>query len=329
VPPTVQNVIQFPYKRSLGPVLGAFMTGLADCRILGIRRGKGVLVPPLEWDPETAEALEANFVEVGPAGTVVLWTWVSDPSVQHPLSQPFAFALIRLDGADTPLFHAVDCGAIEAIAVGARVAPRWRSTRVGSITDIECFVLGEQPIVPAGAAIERAEPVTMMDYQASITYTDSVSAAAERVTATTSQGRLVGQRCPTCARVYNGGRGYCPVDAVELTEADEVELPQRGAVTTYTIVTPVQYPGQTETEAFARVMVLLDGTDVVLTYQALVDTPVSEVRTGLRVGAVWASPALAAPASGGGMGAMGGYLVGWMPTGEPDAADPDLVNRVF
>ena len=31
------HVLEFPYKRSLGPVIGAFMTGLRDGRILGAR----------------------------------------------------------------------------------------------------------------------------------------------------------------------------------------------------------------------------------------------------------------------------------------------------
>ena len=29
------------------------------------------------------------------------------------------------------------------------------------------------------------------------------------------------------------------------------------------------------------------------------------------------------------MGSAFGSLLGWMPTGEPDIDDPDLVNRIF
>ncbi len=77
-----------------------------------------------------------------------------------------------------------------------------------------------------------------------------------------------------CERVYAGGRGYCPIDAVELGQEHDVDLPQTGTITNFTIVTPVQYPGQTETEPFARVFVLLDGTDVVLPYQPVIELPV-------------------------------------------------------
>src|SRR5690606_2695053 len=122
---TVETTISFPYKRSLGPVIGAFMTGLTHQRILGIRCGDRVLCPPLEWDPETGRELAHDLVEVGPAGTVESWTWVPEPTTQHPLDRPFAFALIRLDGADTAITHAVDAGSIDAMFSGMRVAPRW------------------------------------------------------------------------------------------------------------------------------------------------------------------------------------------------------------
>ena len=96
------------------------MTGLTEQRILGIRSGDQVLVPPLEWDPQTGAELDVDsMVEVGPAGTVESWTWVPDPSEQHPLDHPFAFAMIRLDGASTPLLHAVDAGSPGALSVGA------------------------------------------------------------------------------------------------------------------------------------------------------------------------------------------------------------------
>ena len=214
--PTAEMVITFPYKRSLGPVIGGFLNGLAEQRILGIRSGDRVLCPPLEWDPETGQELGRDLVEVGPAGTVQSWTWVSRPTEQHPLDHPFAFALIRLDGADTAMLHAVDCGSADAIRVGLRVAPRWKQERSGHITDIEAFVPGEEPMVPADDGGPAEEPVTMMDYNASITYTLPVTPNAQRAEEANEEGRFVGLRCPVCSRTYTGGRGYCPVDSVAL-----------------------------------------------------------------------------------------------------------------
>jgi uncharacterized protein len=321
---TVELTIKFPYKRSLGPVVGAFMTALTEQRIIGIRSGSRVLCPPLEWDPDTAAELAHEFVDVGPAGTVESWSWVASPTTQHPLDRPFAFALIRLDGADTALTHAVDAGSIDAMVTGMRVAPRWRAQRKGHITDIEAFVPGEAPQGGGGAG--AAEPVTMMEYNASITYAIPVTKNAMRAEQATAEGRFLGLKCPLCARTYTGGKGYCPVDSVALTEHDEVDLPQRGTVTNYTIVTPIQYPGQTETEPFARVHVWLDETDVVLGYQPVVDVPNNEIRIGMRVEAVWASEA--ERRAGSSDSRVESNLIGWIPTGEPDVDDPDLVNRI-
>jgi len=134
------HTIEFPYTRTLGPVYSAFLTGLRDGQILGIRNRDGqVLCPPTEWDPTTGEALDVDLVEVGPGGVVTTWAWVSEPTRKHPLDHPFAFALIQLDGADTGLLHAVDAGSIDAMQTGMRVAPRWKQERIGHITDVEAF----------------------------------------------------------------------------------------------------------------------------------------------------------------------------------------------
>ncbi len=318
-----ESTITFPYKRSLGPVVGAFMTSLTEKKILGIRNGDAVLVPPMEWDPATGAELPRELVEVGPAGTVESWTWVSDPTEQHPLDRPFAFGFVRLDGASTPLLHAVDAGSPAAMADGMRVAPRWRGTRTGHITDIACFVPGEEPEVDGDDMGPASEPVEMMDYVASIAYRNPVPATSDLVVEASRDHRLVGFRCSRCGRTYVGGRGVCPIDALELAEEHLVDLPATGTITNFVIVTPVQYPGQTETEPFARVFVLLDGTDVILSYQPVVELPVPDVAVGVRVGAVWASPAEDAE------GNQYGSLIGWMPTGEPAVDDPDLVNRIF
>jgi uncharacterized OB-fold protein len=137
------NVLEFPYTRSTGPVIGRFMTELRDGpRLLGSRRADGrVVMPPTEYDPETGAALDASeMVEVGPGGTVTTWAWVARPRPEHPLDRPFAWALIRLDGADTALLHAVDAGDEATMRTGMRVQARFADERVGGIRDLACFV---------------------------------------------------------------------------------------------------------------------------------------------------------------------------------------------
>jgi uncharacterized OB-fold protein len=140
------HVLEYPYVRSVGPVIGAFLTGLRDGRILGARSqspegAPTVVVPPTEYDPVTGRDV-GELVEVGPSGVVTTWAWASAPRKDQPLDRPFAWALVRLDGADTAMLHAVDAGSPEVMASGMRVTARWRAAgeRVGRLQDIECFV---------------------------------------------------------------------------------------------------------------------------------------------------------------------------------------------
>jgi len=136
---TAPHRLEYTYKRSLGPVLSRFFTALRDRQILGIRRADGTtLVPPKEYDPDTGEALD-ELVPVSDAGTVASWAWVNEPRAKQPLDRPFAYALIQLDGADTPLLHAVDAGDPSKMQTGMRVRARWADETHGSITDITCF----------------------------------------------------------------------------------------------------------------------------------------------------------------------------------------------
>jgi uncharacterized protein len=135
-----ETKLEFPYSRTLGPVMGAFLQGLRDHQLLGIRAKDGrTLVPPLEYDPTTGESLGTELVPVGPEGTVEAWTWVSEPSPKHPLDRPFSFALVKPDGADTTMVAAVDAGGIEAMATGMRVKARYGSEPHGLITDLEAW----------------------------------------------------------------------------------------------------------------------------------------------------------------------------------------------
>ena len=138
---TAPHVLEYPYRRSVGPVLGRFFTALRDGKLVGVATKQGrVLVPPAEYDPETGAAVSDRFVDVGPGGVVTTWSWVAKPRAKQPLDRPFAWALIRLDGADTALLHAVDAGDASRMKTGMRVVPRWRAERVGHISDIEAFV---------------------------------------------------------------------------------------------------------------------------------------------------------------------------------------------
>ncbi|MCU1499510.1 MAG: uncharacterized protein JWM47_3463 [Acidimicrobiales bacterium] len=133
-------IIEYPFKRTTGPVIGAFLTGLRERVLVGSRAADGrVIVPPAEFDPVSGEDL-TELVEVGPAGEITTWAWVTEPHAKHPLDEPFAWALIKLDGADTPMLGAVAASGMDAVRTGLRVTPVWADEREGHINDLAHWV---------------------------------------------------------------------------------------------------------------------------------------------------------------------------------------------
>ncbi len=306
--------ITFDYTRSLGPVLSKFMTGLKDGRILGSRSADGrVHVPPAEYDPVTF-APPAELVEVGQEGTVLTWSWQPSPREGQPLDRPFGWALIRLDGADTGLLHAVDAGSAAGMRTGMRVRARWAAERSGTIRDIECF----EPAGDAAPALDTAAkpmaaesdsdvPVTMITTPIRLRYEHSASAEESRYLRGLAEGKIIGQRCPACGKVYVPPRGACPVDGVPTTT--DVELPDRGIVTTFCVVN-VPFQGQRVPVPYVAASVLLDGADIAFQHLILGCDP-AQVRMGMRVAAAWK------PREQWGTSAQN--IDHFEPTGEPDA----------
>ena len=114
--------LEFPYRRSVGPVIGAFLTGLRDRarRRRAHRRRAGCSCPPFEYDPETGEARRRPGRRR-----------LARASSSTRRGSPSRCARIRstarsrgrscsLDGADTPLLHALDCGSADARRSRAR-----------------------------------------------------------------------------------------------------------------------------------------------------------------------------------------------------------------
>lgn len=274
--------IGFDYTRSLGPVLSQFMTALAGRRILGSRGADGrVHAPPFEYDPVTF-APPAELVEVGSEGTVTSWSWMPRPLEGQPLADPFAWALVRLDGADSVMLHAVDAGSADAMRTGMRVRVRWAEDCAGDIRDIACFEPCEGP-GGTGPGPDGAQPVAMITTPVRLHYEHTASAGESRFLAGLASGRLLGERCPVCGKVYIPPRGACPTDGVPTT--DEIELPDVGTVTTFCVVN-VPYPGQRVAPPYVAAAILLDGADIPFQHLIL-GCKASEVRMGMRVKAVW------------------------------------------
>jgi uncharacterized protein len=325
--PPRSYTLEYPYTRTVGPVVGKFLTGVRDGRLFGIRcRGK-VICPPIEFDPESGETLPLDFVEVGPGGTVVSWSWIAEPTRKHPFERPFAFALIRLDGADTAIVHAVAASGPEAMSRGMRVRAQYRAERKSSITDVYFVPETEarDSFVPAGEG-----DVAITDHLISLVYEEPLNAARERYAQGLLAGKFIGQKSPKSGKVFVPSSGYDPLERVLMTEKDDVLLLNTGVVVGYTVITPVQYYGQKETEPYIRASVLLDGADTSLGQQDIRDIPTAEFRVGMRVRAQFRPPGernvdeLTNRWAG-----TGSCIERWVPTGEPDVPAEQLKGGMF
>jgi uncharacterized protein len=299
--------LAFDYTRSLGPTLSRFMTGLAGRRIIGARCSDGrVVVPPFEYDPVTGTAV-TDFVEVADHGEVLSWTWAAEPLPGQPLEWPFAWALIKLDGADTGMLHAVDVPSPADAHTGMRVQARWAAEPVGHIRDILCFEPETTEPGSTEAAELPAERVTVTITPVDLRVQHSASVQETKYLLGLQDGKLIGQRCPVCRKVYIPPRGACPVDGVPT--AEEVELPDTGIVTTFCIVN-VPFLGQRIKPPYVAAYVLLDGADIAFLHLIL-DCAAEDVRMGMRVEAVWKPREEWEPGLQ--------NITHFRPTGEPDA----------
>ncbi|MEU8542510.1 OB-fold domain-containing protein [Streptomyces sp. NPDC048717] len=309
-------VVSFPFTRSLGPVQSAFLTGLRERIVLGVRTEAGkVLVPPVEYDPDTAAEL-SELVEVAATGTVTTWAWNPAPRPGQPLATPFAWVLVRPDGADTALLHALDAPGPDRVRTGMRVRVRWAAQRDGAITDIACFepcegTEGTDDTANTGhgpAALEPrphdgvfADPVTGIVTPARLDYTYTPGRAQTAWLDALADRRTVGERCPSCAQVYVPPRGACPTCGVATTE--RVEVGPRGTVTTYCVVN-IKAKNLDIEVPYVYAHIALDGAGLAL-HGRIAGIPCDQVRMGLRVEPVWADGAR--------------YPDHYRPSGEPDA----------
>ena len=138
-------------------------------------------------------------------------------------------------------------------------------------------------------------------------YSYTAGRAATRFLRAITDRRIVGQRCPKCEKVYVPPRGACPMCGVATEE--EVELPDKGTVTTFCVVN-LPFYGQAIKPPYVCASILLDGADIAL-FHLIQEVPAEEVRMGMRVEAVWDDAEKLEPTME--------SIKHFRPTGEPDA----------
>lgn len=140
---TIQGKLALPYTYFAGRVGSAFISTIRDKhKIMGVRCnacGK-VFVPPRQTCERCMEDIRSNWVELSNTGEVVNFTVVHYDDKHLPRKAPFVLAMIRLDGADTPMPHIVDGIAPDKVTEGLKVKAVFAKQTTNTILDIDHFI---------------------------------------------------------------------------------------------------------------------------------------------------------------------------------------------
>ena len=163
---------------------------------------------------------------------------------------------------------------------------------------------------------EEQKPVTNIKTPMRLEYRYTAGEATSRFLRGIGQGKILGQRCPSCRKVYVPPRGSCPRCAVPTQE--EVQLSDKGTITTFAIV---RVPSENIDVPlpFASVHVLLDGSDIPM-FSVVQECPVDQIRIGMRVEAVWVPEQELAPTLM--------SIRYFKPSGEPDVPFEKLAEHL-
>ncbi len=131
---------------------------------------------------------------------------------------------------------------------------------------------------------DEAGPVKAIVTPTRLEYEFAAAGAHARFLHDLAQGRIVGIRCPECAKVYVPARGSCPRCGVPMQE--RVEVADRGTVTTFCVVRIPSENIQVELP-YVCAHILLDGADIPF-FALIQECEVGDVQIGMRVEAVWA-----------------------------------------
>jgi uncharacterized OB-fold protein len=124
---TVRTEVRLSFGFEPGVVVSRFYRALAAGRIEGGRCGGcgAVYVPPRGRCPSCGGDAATATVDLPGTGAVESVAVVHLPVAGMDLDLPFAWAWIRLDGADVPFAHLLGGVAPDEVRVGRRVAAVW------------------------------------------------------------------------------------------------------------------------------------------------------------------------------------------------------------
>jgi len=138
----VEGKLALPYQYFAGRTGSKFLISLRDKKkILGVKCKKcdKVFVPPRQTCERCFENISNNWVELSDTGEIVNFTVVRYTAKHLPRKAPFVLALIKLDGADTPVTHIVEGIAPDDVKIGLKVKAVFAKETTNTILDIDHF----------------------------------------------------------------------------------------------------------------------------------------------------------------------------------------------
>ena len=141
-PLTLKGQISVPYTWWAGDTATKFFYALRDRqKIVGSKCSQcgTVFVPPRKNCGHCFVDINAT-VELADEGVIEAFTIVHYAQPVQPVKPPFAYAIIKLDGADVGFLHLITKD-LDKVAVGRRVKARFKTERTANILDIDSFEL--------------------------------------------------------------------------------------------------------------------------------------------------------------------------------------------
>ena len=138
----VEGKLALPYSYFAGKVGSKFITTIRDQKkIMGVRckTCNRVFVPPRQSCAICMEDIRESWVELKNEGEVTNYTVVRYDDKHLPRKAPFILAMVKLDGADTPMVHILEGIKPEAIKIGLKVKPVFAKETTNTILDIDHF----------------------------------------------------------------------------------------------------------------------------------------------------------------------------------------------
>jgi len=156
----LKKTISVNQRFPTGPVMGRFLKGLKEKKILAIRCPvcRRLQSPPREICA-VCRVRNEEWVEIGPGGTMRMLEYVyyasPDPLTGETRETPYGSIGVLLDGCrdDEVFWHLLKPGDLDKVkmgivingkeTVGTRLRPVWSENRTGAISDIKYFKIDE------------------------------------------------------------------------------------------------------------------------------------------------------------------------------------------